>query len=1400
MMDVSRFLLRVLVAISLMGWGQFVFAQNYYWTVHGDIKFSSALEACKSINETIVSAIIRPDGLVASCQYFPGLSGGSAYRQGDTCTEPAVLNSETGACEASEFENCSNTIRKIAGAEQETYGVTACVALEQKGPPESCPSSFGGNPINFAIGNKFQQDSDYEVYGNSLLDFARSYNSLDGLWRHSYSTHLRIAEDGQSIALVMGHGRESFFTVSGNNVSPSSADIGVLSKTANGWQFLSGDNEHFTFDSTGRLSSWGDASGNTQQLVYSGSQISVTDHLGKSLTFTEDDKHQPLTLTANGVQITYSYNANNRLTAVNKTLGGQTTQRQFHYEDTRNNALLTGITDERGVRYATWSYDDLGRAISSEHANGAERIAIEYSSNGGASVTNELGKVANYQFQTILGVKRITAIDGETSANCANSNSSFTYDERGLLKTKADNKGNLTTYDYNARGLEVSRTEAAGTPQARTVTTEWHPTLFKPVTVTEPARITTYTYDAQGRLLSKSAPNWSYTYNSLGLIETANGPRTDVQDVTTYAYDPNGRLTTVTNALGHITQLSNFDSYGNPQTLIDANGVTTSLSYTPQGWLASVTTAGNTTSFEHDAIGLITKVTRGDGSWLEYTWDGARRLTKITNSLGEAIEYSLDAMGNRTAQRLKDAGGNLSQQQTWVYDELGRLLRSIGAQGQTSQYSYDLNDNPVVSTSPKQHSHTQAYDALDRLVSNTDPLNGVTALAYDAQDNLTQVQDPRGVTTQYQYDGLGNLIQQISPDSGATTFSHDAAGNVISKTDARGVVTTYSYDALNRLTGKQYPANPALNIQYHYDMTADGNKGIGRLTAVQDASGVLGYSYDERGNLVGQLRSVALSNGDHYDSLGYAYDGANQLTRIDYPMGFSVLYPRNAAGQVSQVLMQVGSGQPFAVAGNISYLPFGPLKSLTWGNGISLNRSYDQDYRLTQQDVAVWNSTYGYDANSNITTLSSSLLGELSYSYDALDRLTAEQRADRQQTYSYDAVGNRTSKTTTPIIDGEAQTSTLQTYQYASSSNRLTQLDEQTVTTDAAGNLTQDRANRELVYDTQNRLASVKLAGTPVAEFRYNALGQRTHKGNAHGTTTFLYGPDGQLLGEQQFNHQGSKLSAQYYIWLDSMPLAGVSITYNGQGAITSSEPFYLHSDHLNTPRLATNQAQQNIWQWQSDAFGMGQASGSLTMNLRFPGQYFDQESGLHYNYFRDYDPETGRYVESDPIGLAGGLNTYGYVEGNPNSNVDVYGLNSSSVIPTVCRGWSCAAAAVAQACAGLNPSDLANAWTNLQLQQTALLISAANGMFAKPPDNAYDPNGPKAPGKPGPQDGFQDPKGGDNWVPNPNPGKGGGSHGWQDAKGNVWVPTGQGGRSHGGPHWDVQTPGGGYINVKPKK
>ncbi|UVK98792.1 RHS repeat-associated core domain-containing protein [Pseudomonas sp. B21-048] len=757
--------------------------------------------------------------------------------------------------------------------------------------------------------------------------------------------------------------------------------------------------------------------------------------------------------------------------------------------------------------------------------------------------------------------------------------------------------------------------------------------------------------------LQAAERGWSFAYNAKGLLATSDGPRTDVNDITRYEYDTKGNLTRVINALGHITALSNFDVMGNPQTIVDPNGVITNLTFAPQGWLTSVSTADNTTRFEHNAVGDITKLTRGDGSWLAYIWDDARRLIRITNSLEEKAEFDLDPMGNRIAIRFKAVTGSLTKQHQWVYDELGRLLHSVGAAGQTSRTQYDLNNNPTTITNPRNDNHTRAYDPLDRLVKNTNPLNNATHFEYDAQDNLTQVRDSRGVITQYKYDGLGNLTQLDSSDSGTSKFEYDAAGNITQKTDARGVITSLTYDALNRLTARRYPANPKLNIRFHYDSIAASNKGIGRLTAVEDINGTLNYVYDIQGNLVAQLHTPLVNEVTQSDNLGYGYDRANRLNRIDYPTGFSIHYLRNSAGQVSHVQIRRGVDEPTTFVRDLAYLPFGPLKSLTWNNGTTLQRTYDLDYRLTAQTVAGRNSTYAYDATGNITKIQSSSLGDLNYSYDALDRLTEEENAKRQQTFTYDAVGNRTNKTLIPQIEGKVQDSTVTTYQYGASNNRLIKIGDQLVTTDAAGNLIKDRANRQFSYDEQNRLSSVKIDGMIRAQFRYNALGQRIQKITPQGVTTFLYGFDGELLGETLLDSHGMKLTSQFYIWLEGMPLGGVSVNYDTTGALASSALFYLHSDHLNTPCIGTNAAQEIVWEWKPDAFGIGKASGSLTLNLRFPGQYYDVETELHYNYFRDYDPETGRYVESDPIGLSGGLNTYGYVEGNPISFIDPYGL-----------------------------------------------------------------------------------------------------------------------------------------------
>jgi RHS repeat-associated protein len=174
------------------------------------------------------------------------------------------------------------------------------------------------------------------------------------------------------------------------------------------------------------------------------------------------------------------------------------------------------------------------------------------------------------------------------------------------------------------------------------------------------------------------------------------------------------------------------------------------------------------------------------------------------------------------------------------------------------------------------------------------------------------------------------------------------------------------------------------------------------------------------------------------------------------------------------------------------------------------------------------------------------------------------------------------------------------------------------------------------------------------------------HKNGLVYPFTYLYGPDGQLLGEVEYLSSGRKKRAQYFVWLDGLPLAALELSYTSDGSIANSKTTYLHAGHLNTPRLATNQSGQLVWSWQSDAFGVGTANTDVDgdgiptdIPLRFPGQIADIHSSLHYNYFRDYDPETGRYVESDPIGLDGVLNTYGYVMGNPTNATDPMGLDT---------------------------------------------------------------------------------------------------------------------------------------------
>ncbi len=262
------------------------------------------------------------------------------------------------------------------------------------------------------------------------------------------------------------------------------------------------------------------------------------------------------------------------------------------------------------------------------------------------------------------------------------------------------------------------------------------------------------------------------------------------------------------------------------------------------------------------------------------------------------------------------------------------------------------------------------------------------------------------------------------------------------------------------------------------------------------------------------------------------------------------------------------------------------------------------------------------------------------YAYDPLNRLVTADGTFGSQAFGYDRNANRLS-----WLDNATTT----TYDYAPGSNRLVREGTATVTLDANGNIT-SQGQRAYTHSPDNRIVSVSEGDALVATYAYNALGQRVSKTVGVITTRFIYGQGGELLAESDAT--GAVL--REYIYLNGAPLA----------VLDSSGVHYIHTDHLGTPRAATDQTGRLVWRWISDPFGTTAANDdpdgdgtTFTLNLRFPGQYFDTETGLHYNYFRYYDPDSGRYVTSDPIGLAGGLNTYGYVGGDPVGLVDFLGL-----------------------------------------------------------------------------------------------------------------------------------------------
>jgi RHS repeat-associated protein len=1205
-----------------------------------------------------------------------------------------VYQSLCRSCGADEYvDTTTNTCKPKPGC-SEGQQLPYCSSVSPRNDKqlgEGCPTREG-NPINSATGNKSQRETDY-VAASGGLTFVRSYNSkstqndvLGHSWRHNWQGRL-ARYDFQSnsyIVATRADGQSFYFTLT-NGAWVNETDIKArLIETAEGFVLADGATGRETYDAQGRLLQVEAAGVNKFTLIYSGNVLTgVVDRFGRSLSFAYDANGRLQTLTDPAqVTTTYAYDAAGNLASV--TYPGNE-GRTYHYENASYPHALTGISDENGARYATWDYDSQGRAEASEHAGGADASTLAYNPDGTTTITNAFGLSRTRSYQLLQGTFKPSA-STTPGQQCGENFAETGHDANGFVSSRKDFNGNITNYVNNARGLEESRTEAYGTPQARTITTQWHTTFRLPMQIDEPGRRTTYTYHPAGNRLTETITDTgttesritTWTYNTDGQVLTVDGPRTDIADVSAYAYyndttadHREGDLHTVTNAAGHVTEITAYDKHGNPLTIVDPNGVTTTLTYDPRQRLETRTVDGKTTTFDYDAAGQLGKATLPDGSFLDYTYDDAHRLTDIQDSARNRVHYTLDALGRQTQEETFDPSGVLTRRQSQVFDALGLLQQIKNAGGEVvSEYGYDAQGNRTSQTDAGNYETSFSPDALNRVWRVIDAAGGVTLYDFNALDQLTSVTDPKGLTTTYALNALGDVTLQVSPDTTATSYTYDAAGNRKTQTDARGIAVSYSYDALNRLTSIDYPGTNE-DVVYSYDSPSQPYS-KGRLTGVVEEGVTTTIQYNPRGTVESEARVI---DARTYVT-SYTYDDADRLLSITYPTGRVVNYARDSLGQLSAVWTDWGSGIS-GLAMNIDYMPFGPRKSFLYADGWGNETwSYDQNYQMTGRMGQGVKRTWVYDLRGNITRVDDLQDGNRSadYGYDGLGRMTTAVSGYGHLAYQYDDNGNREIEA---IAAGG--NSTTNSYTYATSSNRLASISGASnisFSYDAAGNVTQ-RGDLALAYGQAGRLREARRDGALVGEYRYYANGQRSRKlvydvaGQVAATILFHYDHNGRLLAETTSAGQ----LIREYVWMDELPIAMIArprppaTAPVAQGGVTNLlvtlgivppttpatpqfELFYIHADQLGTPVAALHRTEQVPW-WDGAQKPFGEIYYSsrdrVEQPLRFPGQYFDAETGLHQNWWRDYDPALGRYLQPDPLGLYGGdLSTYLYARDNP--------------------------------------------------------------------------------------------------------------------------------------------------------